>query len=76
MTPNLNPAQTPQQRAGALIVPTGWPCCDLFREFPQINRWRFYEWAKHQRVLLERQGWVHEEPYDAFVRRITQELDL
>lgn len=76
MTPTPKPLQALQQRTGALIVPSGWPCCDLFKLFPEGARWETYEWAKQHRAFLEQHGWTFEEPYDAFVRRVTQELDL
>jgi len=76
MTTTPNPAQALQQRAGAVIVPSGWPCCDLFKLFPEGARWQFYEWAKQQRAFLERHGWIFEESYDQYVRRMCEELQL
>lgn len=76
MTPIPNSTQALLKRPGALIVPTGWPTCDLSKLFPEAARWQSYEWAKQQRAFLEQHGWSFEEPYDEFVRRITWELNL
>lgn len=76
MTRTPNHAQALPQRAGALIMPSGWPCCDLFKLFPEEARWQFYEWVKQQRAFLEKHGWIFEEAYDQYVRRVTEELDL
>lgn len=73
-TPTADQAAT--SPAGSLVVPFGWPCCDLFRPFSEAERWKAYEWAKQQRSLLEQQGWTHQEPYDQFVQRITAELEI
>ncbi|MBA1195758.1 hypothetical protein G7011_01355 [Pseudomonas plecoglossicida] len=76
MTPNLNPAQTHQQRAGALIVTGPWPTYSQFKGFPERERWTIYELAKAGRRAMEDKGFAMGESYDAFVRRVTQELDL
>lgn len=76
MTSITKPAQALPQRAGALIMPSGFPCCDLLKIFPERARWETYEWAKQQRAFLERHGWTFEEPYDTFVRRVCEELQL
>ncbi|MHB0783046.1 hypothetical protein [Pseudomonas alloputida] len=76
MTMTPDSAQALPQRAGALIVPSGWPCCDVLKRFPEGARWKFYEWAKQQRAFLEQHGWIFEESYDQYVRRIREELDL
>lgn len=76
MTPNLNPAQTPQQRAGASIVTGPWPTYSQFKGFPERERWTIYELAKAGRRAMEDKGFAMGESYDAFVRRVTQELDL
>ncbi|WP_430491861.1 hypothetical protein [Pseudomonas fulva] len=76
MTSITKPAQALPQRAGALIMPSGWPCCDLFKLFPEEARWQFYEWVKQQRTFLEQHGWIFEESYDEYVRRVAEELDL
>ncbi|WP_286751276.1 hypothetical protein [Pseudomonas sp. UBA2522] len=76
MTSITKPAQALPQRAGALIMPSGWPCCDLFKLFPEEARWQFYEWVKQQRTFLEQHGWIFEESYDEYVRRVAEELAL
>ena len=76
MTTTPNHAQVLPQRAGALIMPSGWPCCDLFKLFPEKARWQFYEWVKQQRAFLEQHGWIFEESYDRYVRRVCEELQL
>ncbi|RYY67195.1 MAG: hypothetical protein EOO12_01830 [Chitinophagaceae bacterium] len=76
MTPNLNPAQKPQQRAGASIVTGPWPTYSQFKGFPERERWTIYELAKAGRRAMEEKGFAMGESYDAFVRRVTQELDL
>lgn len=76
MTPNLNPAQAPQQRAGASIVTGPWPTYSQFKGFPERERWTIYELAKAGRRAMEDKGFAMGESYDAFVRRVTQELDL
>ncbi|WP_256806546.1 hypothetical protein [Pseudomonas kurunegalensis] len=57
-------------------MPSGWPCCDLFKLFPESARWQFYEWAKQQRAFLGLHGWIFEESYDQYVRRVCEELQL
>lgn len=78
MTPNLNPTQTPQQRAGASIVTGPWPTYSQFKGFPERERerWTIYELAKAGRRAMEDKVFAMGESYDAFVRRVTQELDL
>lgn len=76
MTTTANHAHELHQRAGASIVPSGWPCCDLFKLFPEGARWQFYEFSKRLRADLEGHGCLFVEPYDAFLRRITEELEL
>lgn len=76
MTPTPKPFQALPRRAGALTMPSGWPCCDLFKLFPEEARWQFYEWVKQQRAFLEQHGWIFEESYDQYVRRVCEELQL
>jgi len=57
-------------------MPSGWACCDLFKLFPEEARWQFYEWVKQQRAFLEQHGWIFEESYDQYVRRVCEELQL
>lgn len=65
-----------QQRAGATIIPVGWPTYAALQAQPESTRWQFYEFSKRLRAELEGHGCVFVESYDAFVRRVTRELDL
>ncbi|MEW2971555.1 hypothetical protein [Pseudomonas juntendi] len=76
MTPTTTHAQALQQRAGASIITGPMPSYSRFREFPERERWALYELAKAGRQYLEDKGFVMDEPYDAFVRRVCAELDL
>lgn len=74
--PSTPPPQAPQQRAGATIVSGPWPTYTQFKGLPERERWTIYELAKAGRMKKEDQGIVSSETYDAFVRRITGELEL
>lgn len=76
MTPIQNPAQVPHQRAGATIITGPWPTFTQFKGFPERERWAIYELAKAGRQAMEDSGFQMGETYDAFVRRVTEELDL
>lgn len=76
MTTTPNPVQAPQQRAGATIISGPWPSYAGFRDLPERDRWVLYGSAKAYREALELQGLVMSENYDAFVRRVIEELDL
>lgn len=76
MTRPSTPPQAPQQRAGASIITGPWPTYSQFKGFPERERWGLYELAKAGRRYLEDKGFQLAEPYDAFVRRVTEELDL
>ncbi|WP_016715566.1 MULTISPECIES: hypothetical protein [Pseudomonas] len=54
----------------------GWPTYRAMQAQPESVRWQFYEFAKQLRAELQGHGCLFAEPYDAFVRRITEELDL
>lgn len=43
---------------------------------PERERWTLYELAKAGRQAMEDNGFEMAESYDAFVRRVTEELDL
>lgn len=75
MTTIPNPALA-QQRAGAAIISGPWPSYACFRDLPERERWVLYGSAKAYREAMELQGLVMSESYDAFVRRVTEELDL
>lgn len=70
------PPQTLQQRAGAAIIPMGWPTYRAMQGQPESVRWQFYEFSKRMRAELEGHGFMFVEGYDAFVRRVCEELQL
>lgn len=70
------PPQALQQVAGAAIISGPWPSYAAFRNLPERERWVLYGSAKAYREAMELQGLVMSESYDAFVRRVTEELDL
>ena len=76
MNPTPNPAQALPQRAGAKIITGPWPSYAQFKGFPESERWTIYELAKAGRRAMEDNGFEMAESYDAFVRRITEELEL
>lgn len=76
MTTTPNHAQALHQRTGAAIITGPWPTYSAFRDLPQRERWALYGSAKAYREALELQGFHMAETYDAFVRRVTEELDL
>lgn len=43
---------------------------------PESARWQLYEFSKRLRAELEGHGCLFVEPYDAFVRRVCEELQL
>jgi hypothetical protein len=71
-----NPAQALPQHAGAAIINGPWPTYTQFKGFPERERWTIYELAKAGRRAMEDSGFEMAETYDAFVRRVTEELDL
>lgn len=70
------PSQALQQRAGASIIAGPWTDYTAFRHLPHADRWRAYECAKRHRQDLVSQGFEMAENYDAFVRRVCEELQL
>lgn len=76
MTMTPDSAQALQQRAGAKIITGPWPAYTQFKGFPERERWTIYELAKAGRWAMEDSGFEMAESYDAFVRRITGELEL
>lgn len=76
MTTIPDPAQAYQPRAGVTIISGPWPSYTQFKGFPERERWTIYELAKAGRQAMEDSGFEMAENYDAFVRRITKELDL
>ncbi|MBZ3665995.1 hypothetical protein [Pseudomonas monteilii] len=76
MTSPSTPPQALQQRAGATIVSGPWPTYTQFKGLPERERWTIYELAKAGRRAMEDNGFEMTESYGAFVRRVTEELDL
>ncbi|MBI6944368.1 hypothetical protein JET76_23885 [Pseudomonas putida] len=76
MTPTPKPVQALPQRAPATVINGPWPTYTQFKGFPERERWTIYELAKAGRQAMEDNGFEMAETYDAFVRRVTEELDL
>ncbi|MND52943.1 hypothetical protein D3C76_103390 [compost metagenome] len=76
MTRPSTPPQALQQRAGATINTIAYPSYANFRHLPEAERWGIYELAKSGWLAKQEQGHVMPEPYDAFVRRVCEELQL
>lgn len=53
-----------------------WPTYTSFRNLPDRERWVLYGSAKAYREALENQGFVMAETYGAFVKRVTEELNI
>lgn len=66
----------PQQPAGGLLIAGPWPSYAGFLHLPKEGRWMIYASAKTHRTALERQGFVMGESYDAFIRRVCNELEI
>ena len=76
MTMTQNPTQALPQRAGATIITGPWPTYTQFKGFPERERWTIYELAKAGCQAMEDNGFEMAESYDAFVRRVKEELEL
>ncbi|MGS8280961.1 hypothetical protein ACU7AI_23585 [Pseudomonas aeruginosa] len=76
MNKGPSPAQALPQRAGATIITGPWPTYTQFKGFPERERWTIYELAKAGRQAMEDNGFEMAESYDAFVRRVCEELQL
>lgn len=53
-----------------------WPNYSNCRHLSERDRWEVYAIAKASRGALEDRGVVMTESYDAFVARVTRELDI
>lgn len=53
-----------------------WPTYKAFRGLPEQARWVLYGSAKAYREALETNGIQMAEGYDAFIKRVTDELEL
>ena len=62
--------------ATAEVVAGPWPNYSNCRHLPERGRWEVYAMAKASRGALEDRGVVMTESYDAFIARITRELDI
>jgi len=60
----------------ACTIAGPWPTYGNFRTLPERERWVLYGSAKAYRESLEYQGFEMAETYDAFIRRVTEELDI
>lgn len=73
----ITQSQTTTAEKGPVSVIAGpWPTYSQFKSLPERDRWVLYGSAKAYRQALEDQGLVMAEGYDAFIRRVTGELDL
>lgn len=61
---------------GRPVIAGPWPSYRQFRDLPERERWVLYGHAKACRSALEDQGFEMAETYDAFVRRVTEELNI
>lgn len=71
---NLNNAAGLRPPAPAIAGP--WPSYSAFKHLPERERWVLYGSAKAYREALEAQGLAMAESYDAFIKRVTEELDI
>ncbi|RDL24149.1 hypothetical protein [Pseudomonas jessenii] len=67
---------TTTERGPVSVIAGPWPSYSQFKGLPERDRWVLYGSAKAYRQALEDQGLVMAETYDAFIRRVTGELDL
>lgn len=72
----INPHAPPQELTTAPVIAGPWPSYTNFRHLPERERWTIYETAKAGRLALQDRGIIMDEAYDAFIRRVTGELDL
>lgn len=70
------PQTTTAEKGPVSVIAGPWPSYSQFKGLPERDRWVMYGSAKALRQALEDQGLVMAETYDAFVRRVTGELDL
>ncbi|MGA4634541.1 hypothetical protein ACPA5B_11735 [Pseudomonas solani] len=70
-TAEISPTSTP-----AAVIAGPWPTYIQFRSLSERERWVMYGSAKAYRGALEDRGIVMAEPYDDFIRRVTEELNI
>lgn len=66
----------PHAPTTAEVVAGPWPCYSNCSHLTERERWEIYGLAKAGRVALEDRGVAMTESYDAFIARVTRELDL
>ncbi|MCY1304993.1 hypothetical protein D9M68_138630 [compost metagenome] len=69
-------AGNPEPAYPARKIAGPWPNYTGFRAIPEEQRWIVYESAKAYRRMLEENGFEMSEPYDAFIKRVTDELEI
>ena len=60
----------------AEVVAGPWSNYSNCRNLPERERWEIYAMAKASRGALEDRGVVMTESYQAFIARVTRELDI
>ncbi|WP_054910983.1 hypothetical protein [Pseudomonas sp. NBRC 111135] len=71
-----NPGRITTGPNGQPVIAGPWPSYRQFRDLAERERWVWYGIAKTCRAALEAQGFEMSEPYDTFVRRVCEELDV
>lgn len=74
-TPSTH-GRTLQPRAGATTIAGPWPSYSQFKGLPERERWTLYELAKAGRLAMEDKGFRMAESYEAFVKRVCNELEI
>ena len=70
------PQATTAEKGPVSVIAGPWPTYAAFKNMLERDRWVLYGSAKAYRQALEDQGLVMAESYDAFIRRVTGELEL
>lgn len=61
---------------GGAVISGPWPSYKQFRDLRESERLLMYRHAKLNRAALEAAGFSMAEPYDDFVKRVTEELNI
>lgn len=61
---------------GGAVISGPWPSYKQFRDLRESERLKMYRHAKLNRAALEAAGFAMAEPYDDFIRRVCEELDI
>jgi len=61
---------------GGAVISGPWPSYKQFRDLRESERLTMYRHAKLNRAALEAAGFAMAEPYDDFVKRVCEELDI